>query len=265
MTGNGYEFTLFINEMIPKVQPEDSKMVENGRKSGCVYCGKVKEISNDHIPPKNLFPSPRPINLITVPSCKECNQKASNDDEYFRLVLSMRSDTFKHPEVSKNIVKLQRSLQKPEQKGFRASFLNSLAFVDSHTPAGIYLGKTNAFLVDMKRVNDVIKRITQGLFYKEKGRRLPDNYRVWVCCIDDIINEHPHLLGTFTMKDIISSTLKGKSRTIGNDVFKYWCNFAIDEENSSAMVFSFYGRVNFLALTMPPAIPPTATPDKDPG
>jgi len=216
----------------------------------CVYCGKMVETSDDHIPPKNLFPSPRPSNLITVPSCRECNEKASKDDEYFRLVLSMQRDISDHPEVLKNKAKLQRSLQNPEQKGFRSSFLNSLAVVDLCTPAGIYLGKTDAFRVDMKRVNNVIKRITQGLFYKEKDRRLPDNYRVR-CYIFDIINEHPHLLGTFMMKDIITLTLQSKSQTIGNDVFKYWCKFAVDEENSSAMVLSFYGMVNFLALTTP--------------
>jgi hypothetical protein len=226
-------------------------MVENEKNYECVYCGKIGEISNDHIPPKNLFSSPRPSNLITVPSCKKCNQKASKDDEYFRLVLSIRHDTFEHPEVSRNFDKLLRSLQKPKKKGFCKLLLNNFSPVDLYTPAGIYLGKTGAYSVDMKRVNAVIRRIAQGLFYKEKGRRLPDNYQVWVCCINDIINEHPYLLGTFMMKDIISLTLQGKSRTIGSDVFKYWCKFATDEEDSSAMVLSFYNRVNFLAITTP--------------
>ena len=190
--------------------------------------------------------------MITVPSCKECNEKASDDDEYLRLVLSIRSDISDHPEVLKNKVKLQRSLQKPEQKGFRALFLNSLAFVDSYTPAGIYLGKTDAFRVDMKRINSVTKRIAQGIFYKEKGRRLPDNYQVRAYCINDIINEQPDLLGTIIMrKDIIPLTLQGKSQTVGKNIFKYWCQFAIDEENSSSMILSFYGKTNFLAIITP--------------
>jgi hypothetical protein len=225
-------------------------MVKKRRNGQCIYCGKKGVMSTDHIPPKNLFPTPRPSNLITVPSCRECNEKASKDDEYFRLVTSVRSDICNHPEILKNKSKLQRAFQKPEQKYFRASFLNSLSYVDYFTPARIYLGKTDAIRVDMKRVNNVIKRITQGLFYREKGKRLPDNYRVR-CYIFDIINKHPNLLGTFIMKDIISSTLKGKSRTVGNEVFRYWCKFAVDEENSSSMVLSFYGRVNFLALIIP--------------
>ena len=225
-------------------------MVKNKKIGECVYCGKKGEISDDHIPPKNLFPPPRPNNLITVPSCKECNQTPSKDDEYFRLALSMRRDISDHPEVLKNKNKIRRSFQRPEQKGFRASFLNSLSVVDSYTPAGIYLGKDDAFRADMKRVNNVIKRIARGLFYKEKGRRLPDNYQVWICCTD-YIYEHPLELTAAVMKDLITSALQSKSVTIGNDVFKYWCSFAIDEENSSAMVLSFYNRVSFLAITTP--------------
>jgi hypothetical protein len=141
--------------------------------------------------------------------------------------------------------------QRPEKKDFRTLFLNSLARVDSYTPAGINLGKTDACCVDMKRINNVIKRIVRGLFYKEKNRRLPDNYQVWSYHIDDVINEYSRLLGTFMMKDIITSILQGKSLTIGNGVFRYWFKFMIDEENSSAFVLSFYDRVNFLVLTTP--------------
>jgi len=164
----------------------------------------------------------------------------------------MRQETSGHPEILKNNEKLRRSLQRPEQKGFRVSFLNSLAVVDSYTPAGIYLGKTSAFRVDMKRVNAVIKRIAQGIIYEEKGIRLPDNYQVRVYCVNDIINEQPALLGTIIMrKDIIPSILRGRSQTIDKNIFKYWCQFATDEENSSAMILSFYNRINFLALTTP--------------
>jgi hypothetical protein len=221
------------------------------RKIGeCVYCGKEGYVTDEHTPQKNLFPSPRPSNLITVPSCEECNNKASMDNEYLLVALSMRSDISEHPEVLKNKVKIRRLFQKPDKQRFRASFLNRLAVVDSYTPAGIYLGKKPAFQANMKRVNNVVKRIVRGLFYKEKGRRLPDGYQV-CCYIFDILNEHPYLLGVFMMKDIINSTLQGKSVTIGNDVFRYWCKFNVDEENISTWVLFFYGRVNFLAFVIP--------------
>src|ERR1700730_9715354 len=48
----------------------------------CADCGEPK-VSDDHVPPKNLFPTNRP-NLITVPACHEHNGKRSDLDEKFR-------------------------------------------------------------------------------------------------------------------------------------------------------------------------------------
>ena len=51
--------------------------------SVCAYCGATSPMTRDHIPPKGIFPAPRPSDLITVPSCASCNQAASESDECF--------------------------------------------------------------------------------------------------------------------------------------------------------------------------------------
>ena len=56
----------------------------------CYLCGG-EATTRDHIPPKGLFPAPRTANLITVPACSTCNQRASLDDGYLRLVLTTGS------------------------------------------------------------------------------------------------------------------------------------------------------------------------------
>ncbi len=53
----------------------------------CTYCGRAREITDDHVPPQNMFPSPRPPDLITVPACRRCNQGFSMEDEYFRIAV----------------------------------------------------------------------------------------------------------------------------------------------------------------------------------
>jgi hypothetical protein len=52
------------------------------RRAHCAYCGAPK-VSEDHVPPKNIFSADRK-NLITVPSCYEHNGKWSDLDEKFR-------------------------------------------------------------------------------------------------------------------------------------------------------------------------------------
>ncbi len=58
------------------------------RRLHCAYCGAPK-VSEDHVPPKNLFPVDR-TNLITVPACHEHNGKRSDLDEKFRNYVATR-------------------------------------------------------------------------------------------------------------------------------------------------------------------------------
>src|SRR5260221_14492806 len=51
-------------------------------------CGATQDLTRDHVPPANLFPPPRPGDLITVPCCKNCNQSYSLDDEAMRVWLA---------------------------------------------------------------------------------------------------------------------------------------------------------------------------------
>jgi hypothetical protein len=57
----------------------------------CYLCG-APATTRDHIPPRGLFPQPRPNNLITVPACRSCNHDRSLDDEYFRDVVAAGSN-----------------------------------------------------------------------------------------------------------------------------------------------------------------------------
>jgi hypothetical protein len=54
----------------------------------CYLCGGTQDLTRDHIPPANVFLEPRPSNLITVPSARNCNQSYSLDDEAMRAWLS---------------------------------------------------------------------------------------------------------------------------------------------------------------------------------
>ena len=65
----------------------------------CLYCGVPGELTNDHVPPKNLFPKPRPNILVEVRACLACNGGASKDDEYFRQCLVLAEQIRGHSEA----------------------------------------------------------------------------------------------------------------------------------------------------------------------
>jgi hypothetical protein len=54
----------------------------------CYICRRRVAETRDHIPPKSLFPKPRPSDLITAPCCFLCNNRNSRSDEYFRLMMA---------------------------------------------------------------------------------------------------------------------------------------------------------------------------------
>ena len=55
----------------------------------CPVCQKEALLTRDHVPPDGLFLPPKPSNLITVRTCRECNDGSKLDDEYFRICLAL--------------------------------------------------------------------------------------------------------------------------------------------------------------------------------
>jgi hypothetical protein len=66
------------------------------------YCCNENTISREHIPPKCLFLTPRPSNMITVPSCQKHIFAKSKDDEYFIRVRVRFFDTLQRIKMNKS-------------------------------------------------------------------------------------------------------------------------------------------------------------------
>ena len=52
----------------------------------CAYCGNFPD-TRDHVPSKILLEKPFPENIPVVPSCLECNNGFSLDEEYFACLI----------------------------------------------------------------------------------------------------------------------------------------------------------------------------------
>ena len=215
----------------------------------CVYCGSTERLTDDHIPPKTLFPRPRPSNLITVRSCRKCNEGASKDDEYFRLVLSMRHDTGDHSAVKQILPSIYRSLQRSAQKGFQQALFDSMSEVDILSTSGIYLGTADGYNVDLTRLDRVAARITTGLFYHEVGKRIPSDFRVITYSADGIVNANTDAkTRIIKMFDKVTSD---EPRVFGDRVFVYWFKPVAGHDTMSAWVLAVYERVIFLCFVAP--------------
>ena len=131
----------------------------------CVYCWSAPGSTKDHVPPKALFPKPRPSHLITVPSCLKCNQLASKDEELFlaTLLFSDAGVTAIGRQLWNE--KMSRAYSRPQ--GIAKVIARMLSQAHVRTPAGIYLGRRMALDIDYDRLYRVVAKIVRGLYYYE--------------------------------------------------------------------------------------------------
>ena len=131
-----------------------------------MYCGATEKLTQEHTPPKLVFPEPRPSDLITVRACLQCNQDGSMDAEYFRVCLCLNPITKDMPSVLGLQPTVQRSLQRPNGQGLKARLLQAM-----EPDHGMI-----ALNVEMGRIHMVIRRVVQCLYVHETGTRLPDTH-----------------------------------------------------------------------------------------
>lgn len=212
----------------------------------CAICGNVVEkVTSDHIPPKSLFGT-KPNNLITVPSCPDCNGGSSADDEYFRLIAS-EVDTAVHPDAKKASEAIVRSIGRPQATGFRDSLRRSMypveVAVGDATEVRPFVG------LDVRRLDRTADKITRGLFYHSKGYPVPANYRVLTTNLD-LFMARP---SSVEMAKLIYNYLLPKCSwieptIIGNNVFSYQIFFESDDVNTVFILMQFYGKWRYFGL-----------------
>lgn len=224
------------------VKKQKSKLGE------CVYCRKTTSLTVDHIPPKNLFAPPRPSNLITVPSCLPCNNQASQDDRYFQVALALNDELGDHPDIAGISPKVVRGLNRPQEVRSKLNLLRRTKIVSRSTPSGFYY-PTPLYTVDVERLERVIERLAKGLFYYERKIILPVGYEAHG--FTSILARCEASFRQELEQNFFATIIRSEpGKTIGNNVFTYWKQFFALDENVSAWVFLFYGKVMFYCVTL---------------
>lgn len=134
-------------------------------------CGGVAT-TRDHIPPRGLFPAPRPHNLVTVPACEKCNHGSSLHDEYFRLTVATGS---RSSPQSFSLLQQRILPRMSKNPALIAELMRSVHWAPVRSEGGIFLGHAPVFPIDRPRIQIVIEKIVKGLYYHRNKRRLPSD------------------------------------------------------------------------------------------
>jgi len=141
------------------------------KKTLCAICGINVATTDDHIPPKGLYPPPRDnnINMNTVPTCAQCNNGGSVDDEIFKVLIGI--DTGEHQKDSSRIVEsLQATMI---HNGRIENQVRTSARRTYAQPNGAVLKPAVAITFDFTPYQRVVERIVRGLHWMQTGRALP--------------------------------------------------------------------------------------------
>jgi hypothetical protein len=187
------------------------------RRAHCAYCGAPK-VSEDHVPPKNLFPTDR-TNLITVPACYEHNGNRSGLDEEFRnyIATHVGNETPNTQELFQKTIRgvtRNKKLQRwwPDLSGFEVK-IESASF------------------------RPMIEWITRGLYWHVyRGERIATNIQMHV----------GKLRNGEWLREFVSDMNRFR---VGGDQFLCAYNRMDDYPTVSIWVYVFHCRIIAMAMT----------------
>ena len=211
--------------------------MSRGKKESCAYCGQPSDGGRDHVPGKQFFPSPRPKDLVTVPSCSSCNRGFKEDEDLFRSTFWFGPGGGTPAAKSLWKQKLHRAHDK--DLGLRRAIAAALAEREVVTPAGLHLGKHMTIKIDWPRMLHVIEKCVRGLYYFEVG-----------AVLDPALSIHSQVLvpATAHVMDSVRSALRDGQRSWPG-VFEYKYAVVPEAPESSAWKFMFLDTYSFGALT----------------
>jgi hypothetical protein len=193
----------------------------------CAICGTRPASTRDHVPPRGIFPKPRP-RLVTVPACFPCNNDGSSHDEVFRVYLSLHvgvehpsgNDLF-HNHAVRTLRTNRRLLGEIDARSAPVWFT---------TPGGIVWGEGRRVLWNSRSHDAVVERTVRGLYFHHFDEVLGDRATVKV-----------QWLRSFP-QDVLKFMKNCPLHVIGNGQFEYRYVRAADQPLSSLWLMSFYGK-----------------------
>jgi hypothetical protein len=102
--------------------------------------------------------------------------------------------------------------------------------------------------VDLGRLDKVVARIIKGIFYAERGARLPTDYRVVNYSVDGL-RRVPAPVGR-QLQAWIEQLIEQEPKHIGGPQFVYWSNYNPEDVNISAWVMVIHRHHFFIGWTV---------------
>lgn len=200
----------------------------------------------DHIPPRSLYPEKLHSKLLLIPSCRDCNEGASKDDEYLRTMIGLSAKSADE-EISKPIIDAtMRALSRVESRSFLRAIALDVTPTIARTDTGLFYPAIEG-TVHLDRFDRVTARMIKALFFKEREQRLPDDYEVISFSLAGL--KGTAVEDSNTLRRQIDVTLAGETKHIAGPQFIYWSRYYQDP-NWSFWIMAIHKHHHFLGWTV---------------
>ncbi len=202
--------------------------MEQNNKNLCAICGLNEATTMDHLPPKSIFPRPRPNNLITVPSCANCNNTASVLDETFRLYLAYHVRNLNDEVAESYFQEARRTYEHNER--LRREMEDNSEPKGIITESGNYAGEGGKILWNSEAHDATIKRTVRGLYFHHFG---------------EILGIDVHVAPKWFNKpdqEFLNPSSDYKKNIIGDNQVIYFYGRVEEQPSESIWYFEFYGK-----------------------
>jgi len=201
----------------------------------CVYCGFLGSGTRDHVPPRCLFPKPRPLDTVTVPACKSCNKSYQKDDEYFAVAMAAQGYG-EDPEAARVWETIIRPMLARSPR-LRRMISQNILDAPVETPAGIVLPGRRAIRFSASRINRVVQRIVRGLLWHHYQQRPPADVEIVIFRGEKVPSQVADMINAFT-----------KIAWIGDTIFRYRHAVANGAPDTSIWALQFYAYTQFIGI-----------------
>ena len=211
----------------------------------CAYCGVNAGVTNDHVVPRCIFPTPPPPNLVTVPACRPCNhRKKSKDDTLLRDFLCCDHAGHDHP-VAQGLFngKVRRSIARNQSEIAKYVPRTPIFRVPMRTPAGLYVGELEVIEFPPGRISSIIFNIVRGLYYDSRRVIFPASTPY------DVLR-HP----LYEWGNLVPAFHDGAAKVLGH-LFACKYIYATEDQFTTLWLIGFWERYVFSVRTgenMPP-------------
>ncbi len=189
-------------------------------KGTCVYCGRERNLTKDHLFPRALF-IVKDRDMVTVPACCDCQRKKEHGDREHEIYVTLDILGSGHSDFMTHLQKIVNRNEGTKRRLDR--MINGADYVALTTEGGFQVAEGLAAEFNIDPIIEMLNMAVRGLYWNLTGLVLPMDTPTYVERVPwNIGMELLRRLGAY---QIVEPTVKG-------NLVVWWSELPVEQETT---------------------------------